>query len=205
MSKEFRKVTVPIEAVPDPESAKKHRARQTLNNLLLALAASVGIVLVIVLATPRNDTNQIKSVDYVAIANAAEADSLHVLAKPTLPQGWKSNAARWTPAPDDAVQNWYAGFFSPTGDYIGLTQAFGVNPTWLALETGNLVLASEFQVGDQTWQEFKTPIEHNPAQTKDYMIVWKYGENAVLLYGTAEKVVFNDFANQLVTQLKGQN
>ncbi len=205
MSKEFRKVTVPIEAVPDPDSAKKHRARQTLNNLLLALAASVGIVLVIVLATPRNDTNQIKAIDYVAVAKAAEASSGHVLAVPTLQPGWASNAARWNAAPVDGVQNWYAGFVSPKGTYVGMTQAFNVNPTWLALQTADVVLASEFQVGDQKWQEFKSPVEHNPAKTKDYMIVWQYGQNVVLLYGTAEKVVFNDFANQLVTQLKGQN
>jgi len=205
MSKEFRKVTVPIEAVPDPESAKKHRARQTLNNLLLALAASVGIVLALVLINPRDDSNRIAAVDYRAVATQIETTTDHVLAVPTLQLGWTSNAARWSAKPADGVQTWYTGFVSPTGTFVGLTQAFEINPTWLALQTADLVLSSEFQAGGETWQEFQSPVEHNPAKTKDYMIVLKYGNNAVLLYGTAEKVVFNDFATQLASQLKGKN
>ena len=202
MSKEFRTVTVPIEAVPDPESAKKHRARQTLNNLLLALAASVGIVLAIVLATPRNDTNQIASVDYRSVAGQVQKTTPHQLVLPILQDGWKCTAARWNGSPADGVQNWYAGFVSPTGAFVSVTQAFNVNPTWLSLQTAGDVLSNEFQVAGQKWQEFKAPQASNPPKTKDYMIVWQNGNDAVLLSGTAPAVVFNDFATQVVNQLK---
>ena len=202
MSKEFRTVTVPIEAVPDPESAKKHRARQTLNNLLLALAASVGIVLVIVLATPRNDSNQIAAVDYRAVAAQVQQSTPHTLALPILQDGWKCTAARWNASPVDGVQNWYAGFVSPTGAFVAMKQAFGVNPTWLSLQTAGDILSSQFEVAGQKWQEYKSPVTHSPAKTNDYIIVWQNGNDAVLLSGTAPEVVFNDFASQIVNQLK---
>ena len=202
MSKEFRTVTVPIEAVPDPESAKKHRARQTLNNLLLALAASVGIVLVIVLATPRNDTNQIASIDYRSVAAQVQQSTPNKLILPILQDGWKCTAARWNGSPADGVQTWYAGFVSPTGAFVSLTQAFAVNPTWLTLQTAGDLPTSEFKVGGETWQEFKSPAQNNPPKTSDYILMFKNGNDAVLLSGTAPSVVFNDFANQVVNQLK---
>ena len=202
MSKEFRTVTVPVEAVPDPESAKKHRARQTLNNLLLALAASLGIMLAIVLATPRNDSNQIAAVDYVAVAAQAQASTTNHLVVPKISNGWKATSARFTGKPTDGVQTWYAGFVSPNNEYVGMTQAFGVNPTWLALQTSEVVLASQFDVAGQTWQEFKSPIEHSPAKTKDYILLLKHGNDAVLLYGTATPAVFKDFASNVVNALE---
>jgi hypothetical protein len=203
MSKEFRTVTVPIEAVPDPESAKKHRARQTLNNLLLALAASLGIMLAIVFATPRNDTNQIASVDYAAVAAQAQASTTNHIAVPVLASGLKCTAARFTGKPTDGVQTWYAGFVDPKGAFIGMTQAFNVNPTWLALQTSEVVLASQFEVAGQTWQEFESPVVHNPAKTKDYILLLKHGNDAVLLDGTANKAAFKDFATHVVSALEG--
>ncbi len=202
MSKEFRTVTVPIEAVPDPESAKKHRARQTLNNLLLALAASVGIVLVIVLATPRNDTNQIASVDYRAIAAQVQQSTPNRLVLPVLQDSWKCTAARWNGAPLDGVQTWYAGFVGPSGDFVSLTQAFGVNPTWLALQTAGDLQTAEFQIGGETWQEFKSPVVNNPPKTKDHIFIYKHGNDAVLLEGTALPEHFTDFETQVVNQMK---
>jgi len=202
MSKEFRTVTVPVEAVPDPESAKKHRARQTLNNLLLALAASLGIMLAIVLATPRNDTNQIAAVDYRAIAAQVQSSTPNQILVPNLGAGYKATAARWNGKPTDGVQNWYVGFADQKGNFMGMTQAFGVNPTWLALQTASVVLASQFEVGGQTWQEFESPVVHNPKQTKDYILVLKHGNDAVLLYGTADKAAFKDFATQVVSALE---
>jgi hypothetical protein len=205
MSKEFRTVTVPIEAVPDPESAKKHRARQTLNNLLLALAASLGIMLAIVLAVPRDDSNRIAAVDYRSIAAQAQSSTTNHILVPKLDDSFKSNSARWSSAPADGVQNWYVGFVNGNGNYIGMTQAFNVNPTWLTLQTTSALLSSQFEIRGYTWQEFVSPVVHSPAETKDYILVLKNGNDAVLLYGTADKAAFKDFATRVVTALEEAN
>jgi hypothetical protein len=156
-------------------------------------------------ATPRNDTNQIASVDYSAVAAQAQTSTTNHIAVPVLASGWKCTSARFTGKPADGVQTWYAGFVSPNGDYVGMTQAFGVNPTWLALQTTEVVLASQFQVAGQTWQEYQSPVVHSPAKTKDYILLLKHGNDAVLLYGTADKAVFKDFATHVVNALEGAN
>ena len=202
MSKEFRTVTVPVEAVPDPESAKKHRARQTLNNLLLALAASLGVMLAIVLAVPRNDSLQIPAVDYRSIAAAAQGSTSNPILVPNVDASYKATSARFTGKPTDGVQTWYVGFTTDKGNYIGMTQAFGVNPTWLALQTASVVLASQFDINGQTWQEFESPVVHKPKETKDYILLLKHGNDAVLLYGTADKSAFKDFATRVVSALE---
>ncbi|MEY4981103.1 MAG: hypothetical protein RL174_441, partial [Actinomycetota bacterium] len=45
------------------DAAAKRRAKQTVINLLLSLAATLGIVIVTVLAVPRDDSNRIQPVD----------------------------------------------------------------------------------------------------------------------------------------------
>ena len=57
------------------DSAARHRARQTVINLILALGASIGLVVTLVLIVPRDDSNRIKEIDYTAISQKAKADS----------------------------------------------------------------------------------------------------------------------------------
>ena len=48
------------------ENSRKHRQRQTLKNLVLALAASLGVVFIIVLLVPRSDGPIDRDVDVAA-------------------------------------------------------------------------------------------------------------------------------------------
>ena len=54
------------------DSAAKHRAKQTVRNLLLSLLVSLGLVVAIVLGVPRDDSNLIQEVDYIAIASEVD-------------------------------------------------------------------------------------------------------------------------------------
>jgi hypothetical protein len=137
------------------DAAAKRRAKQTVNNLVLALLASLGVMLALVLVVPRDDSNRIQSVDYKAIAAEAQASSGQQIIAPELPAGWWSNSARWTAKPADGVQNWYSGFVGPKNQYIGLTQAFGINPTWLAFQLKNSAKTGTQAVGDKTWDVYE--------------------------------------------------
>jgi hypothetical protein len=125
----------PEEKTPAEDSAAKHRAKQTVVNLILSIIATLGIVLITILIVPRDDSNRIKPVDYLAVAASAEASSKLNLIAPALPEGWWANQARWSSASSDGVLVWKVGFVGPDNQYIGLTQAFKVNPTWVALRT----------------------------------------------------------------------
>jgi hypothetical protein len=187
------------------QKAKEHRAKQTVNNLLLSLLATAGMVLVLILIVPRDDSNRIPRIDYIAIAEQASTSSGNDIAAPPIDTGWWSNQAKWFGSPVDAVPRFEAGFVSPDNEYIGMTHAFGVNPTWLALSLKDVVLEKNFSnpQSDVVWGIYRSAEVHDPVQTRDYMWVATLGTNAILLYGTAPENDFESLSKSIETELKG--
>ena len=186
------------------DSAARHRARQTVINLSLALAASVGLVLVLVLIVPRDDSNRIKPVDYATISQGAASDSKLAIFTITPPSLWWSNNAAFNENPVDTVKNFTAGFVGSETKYIGYTQAFDANPTWLALNLTGLTPTGELKTEHYSWQIYKSVEKHDPAKTKDYMMVLNNNDqDYVLLYGVAETSEFETFANAIDKKMAG--
>ena len=187
------------------QKAKEHRAKQTVNNLLLSLLATAGMVLVLILIVPRDDSNRIPRIDYIAIAEQASSSSGNDIAAPPIDAGWWSNQAKWFGSPVDAVPRFEAGFVSPDNEYIGMTHAFGVNPTWLALSLKDVVLEKNFSNpnSEVIWGIYRSSEVHDPVQTRDYMWVASLGTNAILLYGTASEKEFESLSKRIETALKG--
>lgn len=187
------------------QKAKEHRAKQTVNNLLLSLLATAGMVLVLILIVPRDDSNRIPKIDYIAIAEQAAVSTGNDIAAPTIDEGWWANQAKWFGSPVDAVPRFEVGFVSPKNDYIGMTHAFGVNPTWLALALKDVVLEKNYSnpESDVIWGIYRSSEVHDPVQTRDYMWVASLGTNAILLYGTASEKEFESMSKRIETALKG--
>jgi hypothetical protein len=188
------------------KSAKDHRAKQTVNNLLLSLLVSVGMVLVIILIVPRDDSSRIPHIDYVAVAEQASTSSKHNIVAPELPKDWWSNQATWLGEPVDAVPRFEVGFVGPNNEYIGLTHAFGVNPTWLALTLKDVVLEKNFtnEGSSIKWDIYRSAEVHDPVLTRDYIWVATVGTDAVLLYGTGTEVQFKVLSKNIEAQLEGK-
>ena len=190
--------TQPADQAPDPaDSAAKHRAKQTVVNLVLSLVACLGIVIVTVLAVPRDDSNRIKAVDYVGAAQSAEASSKLNLVAPALPTGWWANQAKWNAVAADGVKVWKVGFVGPQNQYIGVTQAFDVNPTWVALRSAGFVPDESF-AGAPNWLK-QTPgpkVEADP-------VLWTLdlSSDYVSLEGNASPDEFAEFAQLVETEL----
>ena len=178
------------------QKAKEHRAKQTVNNLLLSLLATAGLVLVLVLVVPRDDSSRIVHVDYQAVASQASVSSKHIILSPELPAGWWSNKATWLATPVDAVPRFEVGFVGPKNQYIGMTNAFGVNPTWMALTLKDVVITKTFSISGKSveWSVYKSAEVHTPAKTRDVIWVATYGNDAVLLYGDGSEAEFKSFA-----------
>ena len=187
------------------QKAKEHRAKQTVNNLLLSLLATAGMVLVLILIVPRDDSSRIPKIDYIAIAEQATVSTGNGIAAPTIEAGWWSNQAKWFGSPIDAMPRFAVGFVSPKNDYIGMTHAFGVNPTWLALSLKDVVLEKNFSnpSSDVEWGIYRSAEVHDPVQTRDYMWVATVGSNAILLYGTAPESDFKKLSTSIENELKG--
>jgi hypothetical protein len=186
------------------DAAAQRRAKQTLNNLLLSLAATVGVMVLLVLAVPRDDSNRVQPVDYVAIAEQAATEATGKLLIPTIPVDWYSNAARYRSSDQDGVANWYVGFVGPNSEFLAMTQGLDVNQTWIQLMLESNKPTGKVELAGQSWQIFESVRENNPPKSKDYMMVLEYDKNAVFVYGVAPTEVLEDFALQLTLQIEGQ-
>ena len=159
----------------------------------------------LILIVPRDDTSRIPRIDYAAVAAQASEANDKKIVSPKLPEGWWSNQATWLGAPVDAVSRFEVGFVGPKNEYIGMTHAFGINETWLALSLRDVVLENEYQnSGSETmWSSYRSPEINQPPKTRDVMWVTRIGDDAILLYGTATEKQFETFTRSIETELKG--
>lgn len=187
------------------DAAAKRRARQTLINLLLSLGATIGVMLVLILAVPRDDSNRVQAVDYKELAAQAASQAPGPLLVPAIPVDWYSNSARFRSATQDGVATWYAGFVGPNSEFIALTQGFDVNQTWLQIQLEANKPTEEVVLGNSTWEIFESTKENNPQKSKDFLMVLEYDSNAVLVYGVAPRQQLEDFARQLSLLIEANN
>jgi len=181
------------------DAAAKRRAKQTLNNLLLSLAATVGVMVLLVLAVPRDDSNRVEPVDYVAIGEQAASETSEKLLIPTIPVDWYSNSARYRSSAQDGVANWYVGFVGPNSEFVAITQGLDVNQTWIQLMIESNKPTGDVVIEGKTWKVYESVRENNPPKSKDYLMVLEYENNAVFVYGVAPSANLKDFAAQLGT------
>lgn len=206
VAKSAPKDDVELSKLEGDERAKARRARQTLYNLLYSLAACLGLVIIMVLAVPRPNESLIQPVKYQEVAVSASQSSGQPIVAPKLfSSNWYSNSARWSAKPADGVANWYVGFVGPKNQYLGLTQAFGSNPTWLTLKLKGSVPTGTKNIQGRNWVVWQSTVKHSPAATMDYALVTdlpalvKGETDQVIFYGTASKTEFEKFA-QLVNR-----
>ena len=90
---------------------------------MLALGASLLVVLVIVLIVPRSDAPMEPDIDVAPIAEQAQIASDDPLAVPELPEGWRANAAELrTVHGRRGRPPGTSGYLTPSDEYIGMYQ-----------------------------------------------------------------------------------
>lgn len=184
-------------------SAAERRAKQTVRNLIYSMLVTLALTMVIVLIVPRDDTNRIQPVDYVGISQTVQASVAETLIAPKLETDWWVNAARVEK--DLGVETWYVGFITPDDQYIGLTQAFESNPSWLANKLQGNWLDVTVEIEGRTWEVWPTLLPSVPKGTKEYAMVHTFDNQAVVIYGTASEEDFNKLAAQISIDLNEGN
>ena len=176
------------------ENSRKHRANQTLRNLVWSLVATLIVVLLLVLVVVRPDPQVLDRVDYREVASQTIPPEGRSLIVPTLPEGWTANAASLRTI--DQVTTWYIGFITPQNQFIALEQGFDANATWLASHFAkNSSSPEQIDVDGTTWTE--TLGTENPG---NYERVWSLdleNEDDLVLYGTATTEEFTILATTL--------
>lgn len=184
-------------------SAAERRAKQTVRNLIYSMLVTLSLTVVIVLLVPRDDTNRIQPVDYVGITQTVQASVTETLIAPNLPTDWWVNAARVEK--DLGIETWYVGYITPDDQYIGLTQAFESNPSWLANKLQGNWLDVVVEIEGRSWEIWPTLLPSIPKGTKEYAMVHNFGEQSVVLYGTATEDDFLKLATQISSDLNKAN
>lgn len=185
------------------DSGARYRAKQTVVNLSLALAACVAMVALVVIAVPRDESNRIKEVNYSSIVDQALTSTDLPLIKIVPLEGWWSNLAQLNTESADAVVNFKAGFVGSDVKYIGYTQAYDGNATWLAFQLAGTTITGSYETAGYKWDIYQSIIKNDPQKTMDYIMVLKYSkDNYVLLYGIADKNEYEAFATEIVDRIR---
>lgn len=189
------------------ETTRRYRASKTATNLLWALAATLGVALLLVLLASRPDapiegSPQLADIDVAATARDA-ASSLG--AAPAVPEleGWKPNAARLEASRDD-VSSWYIGYLTPGGDYIGMRQGVDANPTWVAQQVSAARSTGELRIAGVNWTEYDRR-STDPTGITAYSLVATIETSTIVLFGTADDDDFETLAAAVALSLNDGN
>jgi hypothetical protein len=186
------------------ENSLKHRQRQTLKNLVLALGASLLIVLVIVLLVPRSDAPIDPEVDVASIAEQARIASDDPLAVPALPEGWRPNAAELRTSAVDDVTAWYVGYLTPSNEYIGMYQGIEANPTWVASLLARTTATGTTTIDGVEWTVYDNRETSIDVGNAKYGLTTEAGDSTFVLLGTATPEEFETLAAALVPTVEAQ-
>jgi hypothetical protein len=183
------------------QASADHRRRQTVNNLIYSLLATVALVVVIVLMVPRPTPAPVKSVDYAKIAQQGAGTEPDPLLTPKLPKDWTSNSAQLRQKTDDRVDEWYIGFITPSQQYIGLVQGFHGNATWLGDQVAHSTSVGTTDVDGISWNIYDNRQTSRDVGDAKYALSTTRGATTVVLYGTAGTAEFAKLANAVSKQL----
>jgi len=185
--------------------SQKHRQQQTLKNLVLALGASLLVVLVIVLLVPRTDTPVDRDVDVASIAEQARIASDDPLAVPELPEGWRANAAELRTSEVDDVTAWYVGYLTPSNEYLGMYQGIDANPTWVAGQLARTAATGTTTIDGVEWTVYDNRESSVDVGNAKYGLTTEAGDSTFVLLGTATLDEFETVATALVPTIRAQH
>jgi hypothetical protein len=185
------------------ENSRAHRANQTTRNLILAMLASLAIVLFIVLVVVRPSTNLVKSVSYRTVASQAQPDVAETLAAPPLPAGWKSNDAELKSDAGKTV-TWYVGLITPKQQFIAIEQGIHTSNTWFGSLLGKDQPTGHETIAGIRWTVYNQRTASGVGNFP-YSLSGTVGSSHLVLHGTASDAEFRVLATAISAQLNSSS
>ncbi|MCX7521871.1 DUF4245 domain-containing protein [Microbacterium sp. STN6] len=211
MSKDERPPAVVAELgrpeTPEETAARKardsqnHRTRQTVNNLVLSLLATLAAVIVIVLMVPRADAPTMPNVDYAAIAAEGQGTEPDPLVTPDLSKAWHCNSAELRTKTADGVDSWYIGLLSPDQQYVGITQGFDANASWLSDQVYRARSTQTSVIGGVRWKVYDNRQSDADVGNAEYALVASAGHSTYVVFGTAHPKQIGAAAGAIAQQI----
>lgn len=183
------------------ENSRLYRSRKTVNNLVLSLLATVGLVIVIVLAVPRGEAPDRPTVDYAQLAGQAQPDISVPLLTPELGDDWGSNYADVRTASSPVVgtpdiRSWNVGLISPDDEFVGLVQGVDANDTWLSAELDEARPTGTVTIDGVEWIEYAKGSGTDTGNVQ-YALSTVAGRSTIAIFGTASPEQVLDVARSV--------
>lgn len=175
------------------------RQHQTAFNLVIALIASLGIVLFLVAVVVRPNTTVDRTVDYQQIAADAHVGDI-TLAAPDLPSGFTSNRADFSDKTSDDVDVWTVGFVTPDKQYLSLQQGVDANGSWVSNQLDQRPSTGTRVIDGTKWTVYDRRAEGSDAGNHAYSLVSTFGSNTIVLSGTADDSSYRTVATAVTKQ-----
>ena len=182
------------------ENSRAHRANQTTRNLILALIASLGLVLLVVLVVVRPGTNLVKPVNYETVAVQAQPGVSETLAAPHLSTGWSSNDAELKTDSGKTV-DWYVGLITPKQQFIAIEQGIATSDTWFGSLLGNAQATGHVTIDGVRWTVYNQRTAQGVGNFP-YSLTATIGKSHVVLHGSAGDAEFHVLATAVASQLE---
>lgn len=180
------------------ESRRRRRQAQTPINLVVALIASLGIVLFLVFVVVRPDPGDPEPIDFRAIEVDASAAVGTQLAAPQVPATWVCNRADLQSV--DGISTWYVGFVTSETGYVALEQGVEADATWLANRVGSARADGERTIDGITWQVYDRRDDPD-AGNLAFALSAEFEGSTVVLRGTAPDEEFDALASLVAGEL----
>jgi hypothetical protein len=173
------------EAARKAQNSQNYRDSKTMRNLWVAVAVTVGIVALIVLIVPRDDSSRLRSIDYREVAVSAQRSLPVPLAVPELPDSYTSNVAEIRSGTLDDVTAWYLGLITPSKQFLSITQAVDANKSWLVNELQQTSATGTTTIDGIEWTVYDNRKIGRDVGNVEYALVTQAGRSTFIVAGTA--------------------
>lgn len=180
-------------------SRSRHFKNQNFTNLVLALAASLVLVLVIFLVVLRPDPPADPKIDVTASASEAAVVLGAEPVVPAVPETWAANAAEVRVSEDD-VAAWYVGYVTEGNEFVAMTQGVDANATWQANQLRNASASGEVTVEGVDWQIYDQR-DADDVGNIEFAMTTQTEDSWIVLVGTADSPEFTQFAEAVSAAL----
>lgn len=163
-------------------------------NLVLSLAAVVGMVLVLILLVPRVNSVSGPPVDVHAAAVDVKASTGWPIVEAVgLPEGWTTTSARFVRT-TGGFSTWHAGYQTPSGTYVAVEQTKDPTPQWLEAQINRAPKTGTLEAGGRTWTKFERDTKVQNSLVDEPSAA---GELTTLVTGTASFEEMAEFVGYL--------
>lgn len=183
------------------EQSRNYRRRKTVNNLVLSLLVTVGLTFVIVLAVPRSTAPLHKPVDLAAVGAHAQETRPETLILPVLPERWYSNTAELRTSGKDRVASWNIGIITGGEQFIGVTQGFEANDTWVSQQLAESTASAVRTIDGVDWTVYDNRNSKKDNGNIDYAVTTEAGTSTIIVHGTAVAEEFDTFLESIAPDI----